>query len=475
MMRIGDILTRNKTPVVVEADIRYKQVTIRTNYRGVVPRGMQDGATILTKNQWAVSAGQFILSRIDARNGAFGIIPEDLEGAIVTNDFLAFDIDEAQVEREFFNVFLQSPVFLEACVKASRGNTNRKRIDEDFFLNYRINLPPLADQHRLIEQINTSRAQLELAQSEIVQQQFLLTRLKGAILQEAIRGNLTVDWRATNRNLEPASELIRRIQAEKARMGTLRLGRRERRHPEVTPAEIPFKAPDLWEWCRVIDLAVKTGSGSTPSGGRTAYSTRGIPFLRSQNIHDDGLALDAVARISPAIHRRMKATTVFPGDLLLNITGGSIGRCAMVTNDIEEANVNQHVAIIRPVLGTSGRYLHAVLRSPYFQRMILDSQTGAGREGLPKNKLDRIAIPLPPLAEQTAIVERLDAITETCRALEAEVEQARTRAATLLQAVLKEAFSPVAAINTPSVESYPSRTPRRKLNASPRLKLPRRG
>lgn len=147
MKRIGDILTRHKTPVAVEDDVTYKQVTIRTNYKGVVLRGTQSGATIGTKNQWRVSAGQFILSRIDARNGAFGIIPEELEGAIVTNDFLAFDINEDEVERDFFNVFLQSPVFLEACIKASRGNTNRKRVDEGFFLNYAVNLPPLAEQH----------------------------------------------------------------------------------------------------------------------------------------------------------------------------------------------------------------------------------------------------------------------------------------------------------------------------------------
>ncbi|MGZ5568504.1 MAG: restriction endonuclease subunit S, partial [Limisphaerales bacterium] len=154
MKRIGDILTRNKKPVVVKDGTTYRQVTIRTNYKGVVLRGSQDGSAILTKNQFAVSAGQFILSRIDARNGAFGIVPEELEGAIVSNEFLAFDINEDEVEREFFNVFLQSPIFLEACIKASRGNTNRKRVEETFFLNYEVNLPPLREQHELIKQIN---------------------------------------------------------------------------------------------------------------------------------------------------------------------------------------------------------------------------------------------------------------------------------------------------------------------------------
>lgn len=442
MKRIGDILTRNKTPVVVEDGTSYKQVTIRTNYKGVALRGSQDGSTIGTKNQFAVSAGQFILSRIDARNGAFGIIPEELEGAIVTNDFLAFDINEDQVERDFFNVFLQSPVFLEACIKASRGNTNRKRVEEDFFLNYEVNLPPLPEQHKLIKQINKGRTNLATVQREITRQQTLLAKLKQSILREAIQGKLTVDWRIAHPDVEPASRLLHRIQAEKKRLIGAKKIRSEKPLPKITDGEIPFEIPKGWKWARLIELSEKTGSGSTPSGGKNAYSTTGIPFLRSQNVHDDGLVLGDVARISSAIHARMAGTAVFPDDLLLNITGGSIGRCAIVSDEIEEANVNQHVAIIRPVLRSFGKYLHAVILSNYFQGKIEEAQTGAGREGLPKNKMDRIAIPLPSLAEQAAIVERIEALMTACDGLQAEIEQSRTHAAHLLQAVLKEAFAP---------------------------------
>ena len=253
MKRIGDILTRNKTQVEVEDGTSYKQVTIRTNYKGVVLRGSQDGATILPKNQFAVSAGQFILSRIDARNGAFGIIPEELEGAIVTNDFLAFDINEDEVEREFFNVFLQSPVFLEACIKASRGNTNRKRVEENFFLNYEINLPPLREQRTLIKQINEGRTNIATAQKEITHQETLLAKLQQAILQEAIQGKLTADWRAAHPDVEPASQLLHRIQTEKARLIAAKKLRPEKPLPKITPAEIPFEIPTGWEWCRIGD------------------------------------------------------------------------------------------------------------------------------------------------------------------------------------------------------------------------------
>ncbi len=160
--------------MVVKDGTSYKQVTIRTNDKGVVLRGSQDGSAILTKNQFAVSAGQFILSRIDARNGAFGIVPEESEGAIVSNEFLAFDINEDEVEREFFDVFLQSPAFLEACIRASRGNTHRKRVEEDFFLNYQVNLPPIREQHTLIKQINEGRTNIATAQKKITHQETLL-------------------------------------------------------------------------------------------------------------------------------------------------------------------------------------------------------------------------------------------------------------------------------------------------------------
>lgn len=272
-----------------------------------------------------------------------------------------------------------------------------------------------------------------------------VSAIRTHILGFAIDGRLTVKWRAEHPEVEPARQLLQRIQAEKARLIAAKIIRPEKPLPKITPDEIPFEIPNGWEWCRLLTLCEKTGSGSTPAGGKTAYSAAGIPFLRSQNVHDDGLHLEDVAFVSHKIHSRMEGTIVYPHDVLLNITGGSIGRCAVVGDEIEEANVNQHVAIVRPVLRSMTKFVHAVIRSPYFQQKIEEAQTGAGREGLPKNKMDLFLIPLPPLAEQAAIVERVEGLMATCRALEAEIEHARTHAAHLLQAVLKEAFTPAAA------------------------------
>ena len=446
MKRIGDILTRHKTPVSVEDDVTYKQVTIRTNYKGVVLRGTKIGSTIGTKNQWRVSADQFILSRIDARNGAFGIVPEELEGAIVTNDFLAFDLNEDEVERGFFNVFLQSPVFLDACIKASKGNTNRKRVDEDFFLSYEVNLPPLPDQHDLIKKINKARSSVGIAQSEITHQQSLLGKLKQAILQEAIQGKLTADWRAANPDVESASELLQRIQAEKARLIAKKKIRKEKPLPEITPEEIPFEIPGGWEWCHFETIVSQYKAGKSfkceerPAAGsewgvlKTSAITSGS-FLKSENKF---FTTQEPADLKSQVQR---------GDFIFCRASGSKGLAgtAVIVHSCD-GNILLSDKTIRITLsgGVSKKYIwfHNVSKATEEYYSVLNSGKSTSMNNITKGQLLSKPVPLPPFAEQAAIVERVETLMTTCRELETEIEHSRTHAADLLQAVLKEAFAP---------------------------------
>lgn len=441
MKRIGDILTRNKTPVVVDDSTSYKQVTIRTNYKGVVLRGSQDGSTIGTKNQFAVSAGQFILSRIDARNGAFGIIPEELEGAIVTNDFLAYDINEDEVERDYFNVFLQSPVFLEACIKASRGNTNRKRVEEGFFLNYEVNLPPLPEQHQLIKQINKGRARIGAAQSGIARQESLLVKLKQAILHEAIQGKLTTDWRAAHPDVESASQLLSRIQAEKARLIATQKLRPGKSLPKITDNEIPFEIPKSWIWARLADVGY-VGTGATPATDNKAYYENGkIPWITSS-----ATGMPFVSKADTMITELALAKTncsIYPKHTLLVAMYGQGKTRGQVTELLIDAATNQACAAIVVPEGfkETNQFTKLVIQENYHR--IRELAQGGSQPNINLLKVKSSLVPLPPLPEQAAIVERVEALMTTCRALEAEIEHSRSHAAHLLQAVLKEAFAPV--------------------------------
>ena len=185
--------------------------------------------------------------------------------------------------------------------------------------------------------------------------------------------------------------------------------------------EIPFEVPEGWAWCRLLPLTIKIGAGSTPTGGAAVYSTSGIKFIRSQNVYDDGLVLTDVAYISEEINQKKSGSIVKPKDILLNITGGSIGRCALVPDDFDIANVNQHVIIIRLVNPELRKYLHDVITSLYIQEQILSRQVGSGRGGLSAETLSTFLIPLPPMNEQVSIIKKLqDCISYTLTIADAQ-------------------------------------------------------
>jgi len=246
-------------------------------------------------------------------------------------------------------------------------------------------------------------------------------RLRRFILDLAVRGKL-VEQVAQD---EPAAELLKRIRTTRLQFLKKSIKSNATADTEIDSTDIEL--PTGWAWSKLGDLCTKTGSGSTPSGGKDAYVSSGVPFLRSQNVYDEGLRLDGVAFISESTQERMSSTTVKPGDLLLNITGGSIGRCAVVPDSFVIGNINQHVAIIRLALLESGRFLHSVICSDYFQKHIFGNQTGAGREGLPKNRMDEILIPVAPLAEQHRIVAKVDELMALCDQLEAAQQERERR------------------------------------------------
>ena len=158
MMRIGEFLKRNKTAITIQDGVKYKRVTIKVRNGGVVPRDEVMGENIGTKKQFLVSEGQFILSKIDARNGAMGIIPTELDGAVVTQDFLPYDIDATKVNPQYFVLVCTTKQFVAFCQSCSSGTTNRQRVDEAQFLNIKVPVPSLEEQNKLVEEYNKQLA-----------------------------------------------------------------------------------------------------------------------------------------------------------------------------------------------------------------------------------------------------------------------------------------------------------------------------
>ncbi len=178
--------------------------------------------------------------------------------------------------------------------------------------------------------------------------------------------------------------------------------------------EVDNSFPSHWVPTRLGHITLTLGAGSTPKGGRNVYVQNGIKFLRSQNIWNDGLQLEDIAFIPETMHEKMKGTHVEAGDILLNITGASIGRSAIVPDDWDTANVSQHVAIVRLADKRLNAFVHMWLISPIVQSQIRDVQVGISREGLSMEKLQNFVLYIPPQEERERILWRTNHLSTLC-------------------------------------------------------------
>ena len=170
-----------------------------------------------------------------------------------------------------------------------------------------------------------------------------------------------------------------------------------------------FESEEAQGWTKTVlgTHATKIGSGQTPTGGHAVYQKEGIPLIRSQNVRMNKFDATGLAYISADIDKQMAATRVQKGDVLLNITGASIGRVCVVPDHVCPANVNQHVSIIRVSNAFLPQFLSFYLSSPAFQRSILEQQAGATRQALTKTMIERFSVPMIPRERQQQIVNML--------------------------------------------------------------------
>ena len=324
-----------------------------------------------------------------------------------------------EICNEYLFYFLMSQKV--AFVKQSEGGA-QPNISKEKIVATLMPLPSLAEQYRIVAKIKEVLPYIE-RYGEACSTVNSLNKafpdlLKKSILQEAVQGKLVPQDPVD----EPATVLLERIRAEKEQLikaGKIKrdkhesvIFRRDNSHYEKRGSEevciddeIPFEIPENWTWCRLNELCKKIGAGSTPTGGKAVYVSDGVKFIRSQNVYNDGLRLNDIAYITEETNSKKSGSVVKAKDILLNITGGSIGRCAIVPDNFDIANVNQHVMIIRLINPAMRQWIHAILISEYIQNLIMDVQVGVSREGLSATKLINFLIPLPPISEQERILK----------------------------------------------------------------------
>jgi type I restriction enzyme S subunit len=411
-IRLGDFLIRSKIPVDIEDNKKYKRVTIRTKHQGVSVRDFEIGSKIGTKKQFILKAGQFVLSKIDAMYGAFGIAPDEVDGAIITGNFWAYDYDKNIVSIEWFNHFTNSPDFYDLCRRASTGITHRKYLDEDVFLNYEVNLPDLNEQENLVVSIDSIREKISSLENELTHQLTLLENLNQAILQEAVQGKLVPQ----DPKDEPASELLKRIKAEKATLRQAKgKGKKEKPLPPIKPEEIPFEIPENWVWCRLGEIiSISSGDGLTSyqmdkSGNIPVYGGNGINGYHSKfNIDSKRIVIGRVGAYCGAVH-------------ITEDKGWVTDNAFIVSYSVENIDFN---------------WLAFFLKA-----LDLNKLSYKGNQPVISGaRVYPLVVPLPPLFEQKRIVAEIEKQFALTKQLKEHIIANQQATEQLLKALLHQAF-----------------------------------
>jgi type I restriction enzyme S subunit len=282
---LGEVLRRSEETIELQPDDEYRQITVKLWGKGVVLRGILTGAEIAASRQMVARRGQFILSRIDARNGALGIVPPELDGAIVTNDFPLFNVVERSLLPAYLGWMCRTASFVEECKRASEGTTNRVRLQEDKFLTREIFLPPLAEQRRVVARIEELAAQIHEARTLRHQATEEAEALSGAtasqLFQECserqpiealaeVRGGIQ-----KGPHRAPGANPVRYLTVAHVHRNRILTG--SPRYFEVSPAEL-----ERWRLLRG-DVLIIEGNGSADQIGRTALFRGEIENCVHQN------------------------------------------------------------------------------------------------------------------------------------------------------------------------------------------------
>ena len=327
------------------------------------------------------------------------------ENGISTPELISFDL-YADINANYIKYCLTNSYVDRVINKRSYG-IKMPRVDAGFMVNLPIPVPPIQEQDRIVKLVENIMDEINCIDEAQKKYTNDIEILIAKLIDSGIQGKLTEQLSEDGN----AADLYEEIRAEKAKLVKACKIKKEKALPEITEDEIPFDIPPNWKWVRLGDISAKISSGNTPAGGKksNAYVEKGYSFFREQNIYNDGIHEEGLVYITEELLKTRENSTVMPMDILLNITGGSIGRCALIPDDFTKGSINQHILIVRMIDPRLRFYVHTCICSPYIQKYIKGNTVG-DKDGFSAGRCKNMLIPLPPLEEQQRIVSKLNKI-----------------------------------------------------------------
>jgi type I restriction enzyme S subunit len=341
------------------------------------------------------------------------------------------DQDKLPVDLKFYHILFNE--LKDEIVRNTKAGTSKEAIGLGSFGKYRLPYFGVKTQIEIKKLFVKSEEINAEISSELTHQLTLVKKLRQQLLQDAVQGKLVPQ----NRKDEPASELLRKIKAEKAELIAEKKLKKDKELTPIKPEEIPFEIPENWVWCRLGEMCfhITDGEHVTPQKQK-----EGRLLLSAKNIRDGFIVYDNVDYISEEdFQKSIKRCRPEKSDVLIVSVGGTIGRSTVMKDDVEFAIVRS-VALIKPFIKLMADFIKFILDSPILQKEINGRSWGTAQPCLYINQIKELTIPLPPLTEQTRIVQKLDELMQHCNELEASIRESESHNEKLLQQVLREAL-----------------------------------
>lgn len=379
-----------------------------------------------------VKPGDLVISGINVEKGAVGVYQGD-EDILATIHYSSYKFDKNKIDIDYFKWFLKSDAFRKAVQSQVRGGI-KTELKPKKFLPLEIDLPDLSTQKQILKKINSMKNEISELESTFNNDKTLLSSLRSAILQEAVQGKLVPQ----NPKDEPASELLKKIKKEKEKLikeGKIKKGKEL---PAIEEDEIPYELPEGWVWCRWDDLTKWITYGFTRP---MPHLEKGIPIITAKNIINNKIEFSTADLTSEEAFVELNPKDIpKEGDILLS-KDGSIGRSAIVTKENPKFCISQSVAVLwMNKLSVNQKYLSLVIQSPLVQSKILEKSQGVAVPHISVTHFAKMIVPLPPLAEQKKIVEKVDSLIGLCDELDLRVKKNKESSESLMGAVLREVF-----------------------------------
>lgn len=392
LVQIGDLLIRNKTVVSIEDEVKYKRVTIKMRNGGIFLRDEVMGNKIGTKNQFLISAGQFLLSKIDARNGAFGVVPDKLDGSIITGNFWTFDVDYKRVNPHYLALLTTTKAFVNFCEQASNGTTNRHYLQESLFLNIKIPLPSLDEQDDLVKKYN------EIA--NVGYSNFNKGQKKAKDTSKYIMESIGLSTVHQNDILDDCSafEIVSFSKIQEWGVDKIL-------HSNVYMSSIYITTNMNIDNSLYIDIK----RGKSPKYDKSSD----VIILNQKCIRWNNIDKQYAKTVNTAwINSIDENCFTREGDILINSTGeGTIGRASIVDQDNSGLLYDSHILLLRlNKEKISPKYFVNIFNSKYGQEQVdnVKSAKTTKQTELGVENLKKIYIPIPPLHIQEEIIGKLD-------------------------------------------------------------------